>query len=780
MSFNDRQKIVLPDGRNLRDITRDPRDPKFADLNTMFRPSPTGPEPERTLRDQVMGGISEAQDLARERTSEEMPAKERFEAALARVRERMAAAGYPITRTSSSRTAEEQNKLYKQGRGSPGKIVTDADGFIKRSRHQDGEGADFAFVVNGKPSWGESHPWQLFGKIAKEEGLEWGGDWKATKPGELGADRPHVQLPSRPLGRQAGATAPAATPAAGRPPVTADSEQASRRFIVDLLPESVQRFLGPQPGVPERNAARSRIEAAKLPRTTNMGQSFENEMERLGTPQAGVARLAAGQMAPPPGARGSMQTGAPGDVLEVDAPKWDLRPESKPAVDLPMTEAGTPFEFTDQTVQPFGFGPQLRPASMGSYPGNTPAPPPPRSRVAGMDQLRPPSGDRQDPLDSIRAMLANRDKPAPEPVDTRPTWKKIMMGVVNGLPDAIVSFTSAWADKPEIADNWLKKQALKIEDANERAKLAALNSKDDFDRMMKILDHEETRAGHRLTISNRAGDLHARVAEGKLKDLTSYFAELNLLSHLYDKFGGNWEDLVSAYPPPFIDQIDQLRDEFNAFWKDEPNEKLLDGLRFRHPLTQKPISGWDAIDILGMFDPDTGNPLLTVGPVTGVDTREGGRNVRKYVPNAKLAGTTFESPKNYQGFQNVTAGGVAINRVFDPDSGTWSDKPTLTPGGGENKSLPMLILRLNQAGIETRNGEAAIAVIRARANDPDFVPDSAFVQQLLDSKDPTDVADLNAMRSAFKSVQEAGRPPAPKLPDPYKWLKDLGSGTVKR
>ena len=102
--------------------------------------------------------------------------------------------GCPIVVTSGVRTIAEQRALYAKGRSQPGPIVTNVDGIIKKSNHQvksDGYGhaVDFAFLVDGRPSWEESHPWYLIGAMAKCQGLVWGGDW-TTFP-----DRPHVELP---------------------------------------------------------------------------------------------------------------------------------------------------------------------------------------------------------------------------------------------------------------------------------------------------------------------------------------------------------------------------------------------------------------------------------------------------------------------------------------------------------------------------------------------------------------------------------------------------------
>jgi len=85
--------------------------------------------------------------------------------------------------TCGYRSIEEQNRLYARGRTTPGRIVTNARGGC--SWHNFGLAADYVFLVNGKVSW--DGPWEKFGRIARECGLEWGGDWKRFR------DRPHVQ-----------------------------------------------------------------------------------------------------------------------------------------------------------------------------------------------------------------------------------------------------------------------------------------------------------------------------------------------------------------------------------------------------------------------------------------------------------------------------------------------------------------------------------------------------------------------------------------------------------
>lgn len=119
-------------------------------------------------------------------------------AAIERLSEALELLGHPVVVTDGLRTTSDQARLYAKGRTTPGPIVTYADGVRHRSNHQahaDGFGRalDCAFLVDGKPSWAESHPWRLYGEAAKALGLRWGGDWT----GGL-VDRPHIEMPVTP------------------------------------------------------------------------------------------------------------------------------------------------------------------------------------------------------------------------------------------------------------------------------------------------------------------------------------------------------------------------------------------------------------------------------------------------------------------------------------------------------------------------------------------------------------------------------------------------------
>lgn len=113
-------------------------------------------------------------------------------ARLRKVFDAMAQSGHPMFLVQGLRTDAEQIALYAQGRTVKGPKVTNCDGVTSRSNHQsrsDGfsYAADCAFV--GPEPFAEEQPWHLFGVIAQDCALVWGGNFKSIP------DRPHVELP---------------------------------------------------------------------------------------------------------------------------------------------------------------------------------------------------------------------------------------------------------------------------------------------------------------------------------------------------------------------------------------------------------------------------------------------------------------------------------------------------------------------------------------------------------------------------------------------------------
>ncbi len=110
----------------------------------------------------------------------------------------MTAAGHPMMVTDGARSTSEQGVLWAKGRTYQngrwritGRVATYCDGVIKRSNHQSGRAADCCFVVDGKPSWAESLPWQDYADAAMHEGLQAGYYWRRQ-------DKPHIELPPDP------------------------------------------------------------------------------------------------------------------------------------------------------------------------------------------------------------------------------------------------------------------------------------------------------------------------------------------------------------------------------------------------------------------------------------------------------------------------------------------------------------------------------------------------------------------------------------------------------
>lgn len=93
--------------------------------------------------------------------------------------------GIVIKVLSGTRTYEEQNALYAQGRTQPGPIVTNARGGF--SNHNFGIAFDVG-VFEGSAYRGESPKYKAVGLLGQELGLDWGGNWKTIQ------DEPHFQL----------------------------------------------------------------------------------------------------------------------------------------------------------------------------------------------------------------------------------------------------------------------------------------------------------------------------------------------------------------------------------------------------------------------------------------------------------------------------------------------------------------------------------------------------------------------------------------------------------
>jgi peptidoglycan L-alanyl-D-glutamate endopeptidase CwlK len=89
--------------------------------------------------------------------------------------------GYNVRITSGNRTQEEQDRLYAQGRTTPGPVVT----WTRNSRHIGGNAFDIAFV--GRDPYPKNFDWEILGKIGESCGLKWGGRWRRP-------DRPHFEI----------------------------------------------------------------------------------------------------------------------------------------------------------------------------------------------------------------------------------------------------------------------------------------------------------------------------------------------------------------------------------------------------------------------------------------------------------------------------------------------------------------------------------------------------------------------------------------------------------
>ena len=73
------------------------------------------------------------------------------------------------------RDNEEQDRLYRQGRETPGAIVTRARG--GESMHNYRVAYDCVALIGGKPQWGDSVLARKVGMLGESVGLDWSGRW---------------------------------------------------------------------------------------------------------------------------------------------------------------------------------------------------------------------------------------------------------------------------------------------------------------------------------------------------------------------------------------------------------------------------------------------------------------------------------------------------------------------------------------------------------------------------------------------------------------------------
>ena len=93
---------------------------------------------------------------------------------------------FGIPGTGGLRTADQQHTLFLDGK-------SNADGFKKLSKHQQGRALDFFAYVDGEASWQEAHLAQVaaaFLQAALETGvrIRWGGLFRSF------TDMPHVEI----------------------------------------------------------------------------------------------------------------------------------------------------------------------------------------------------------------------------------------------------------------------------------------------------------------------------------------------------------------------------------------------------------------------------------------------------------------------------------------------------------------------------------------------------------------------------------------------------------
>jgi peptidoglycan L-alanyl-D-glutamate endopeptidase CwlK len=84
------------------------------------------------------------------------------------------------------RSFEESDKLYQQGRTTPGEIVSNSK--AGQSYHNYALALDFHLQIEGKDVWDVDHNWMIVVNIFKKHGFTWGGDFTGNFK-----DYPHLE-----------------------------------------------------------------------------------------------------------------------------------------------------------------------------------------------------------------------------------------------------------------------------------------------------------------------------------------------------------------------------------------------------------------------------------------------------------------------------------------------------------------------------------------------------------------------------------------------------------
>jgi peptidoglycan L-alanyl-D-glutamate endopeptidase CwlK len=171
------------------DVTRSP-DEKIAQLLNGEQLVPPPPLPPEAFATQEVEQIRPAlKDASRDWNLLDADFRTRLLLVYKIMREQY---GYEMALLEGYRSPERQNRLAQMGGN-----VTNAAAF--QSYHQYGLATDNAFLRDGKIVISEKDPWamrgyQLYGQVAEQVGLTWGGRWKMMDLGHVEYHKPGFVL----------------------------------------------------------------------------------------------------------------------------------------------------------------------------------------------------------------------------------------------------------------------------------------------------------------------------------------------------------------------------------------------------------------------------------------------------------------------------------------------------------------------------------------------------------------------------------------------------------
>jgi hypothetical protein len=149
-------------------------------------------------------------------------------------------------------------------------------------------------------------------------------------------------------------------------------------------------------------------------------------------------------------------------------------------------------------------------------------------------------------------------RPGPPPPPT--FGQQVFRALIEGIPQAIVNYASAKYDRPDIAEDFLKRRALAIEDSLNKAKLEAERQNDAFTREVQLFNLNMSRGTARRSIIENATQAQQKVIDGKMTPEIFGGQMQALASEMY-ALGEDPEEFLASHPYPKWAALSTMREK---------------------------------------------------------------------------------------------------------------------------------------------------------------------------------------------------------------------------